>query len=134
MSDRPGPGPGLVTLTPEQAAALPGPPVALPVLPAPVDTPAPNSPGGQVIELTEPRGPAPEGAEPPPSPVAAPPAAFHPGVGGGSTGAGSSQTWYQDRPKCRCAPVTRPVAPTAPMRCPAATVSPSATSMAEQWA
>ncbi len=39
----------------------------------------------------------------------------------GKRGCGSSQTEYQDREKCRCGPVTRPLAPIAPMRAPWAT-------------
>ena len=35
--------------------------------------------------------------------------------------------------QCRCGPVTRPVAPTAPTRTPASTVCPGFTSMRERW-
>ena len=35
--------------------------------------------------------------------------------------------------QCRCGPVTRPVAPTAPMRAPASTVSPAFTAIEERW-
>ena len=53
---------------------------------------------------------------------------------GGRNNAGSTKARLSATPKCRCGPVTRPVAPTAPMtlaaRCSA---SPGFTSMRDRW-
>ena len=67
--------PGLVTLTPEEAAALPGPPVLLPQVPTP-DPAAQQEPpaAGQVIEITE------ASAEPAATPAAPAPAPVQPGA------------------------------------------------------
>jgi hypothetical protein len=59
---------GVATVTPEQAAAMPGPPISLPVMPAPAVEP---QPAPQVIEVT------PQGA-PPAAPASAPAAARPP--------------------------------------------------------
>ncbi|MCK8787984.1 hypothetical protein M0638_26875 [Roseomonas sp. NAR14] len=128
----------LVTLSPEQARQLPGPPVNLPTVPA---APAAAPGGGQVIEITTPRGapaagaaaaaPMPVGpAEPPPptadeiaeryeaqwymrqfpgADVALPtPATVRPGEAAGAAGLGATTPGEQAAP----APAA-PAAPTA---------------------
>ena len=53
--------------------------------------------------------------------------------GGSRNNAGSTKTRLRATPKCRCGPVTRPVAPTVPMSCPVCTDSPGCTAMADKW-
>ena len=52
---------------------------------------------------------------------------------GGKNNAGSTKTRLSATPKCRCGPVTRPVAPTLPMTPPACTGSPACTPIADRW-
>src|SRR5690606_12134992 len=51
----------------------------------------------------------------------------------GRKSAGSTMVRLSITDQCRCGPVTRPVAPTAPIRAPVATTSPAFTSMRLRW-
>ena len=54
-------------------------------------------------------------------------------AGGGKNNAGSTKARLSATPKCRCGPVTRPVAPTLPMTAPRATAGPTCTPIADRW-